>query len=136
MASAQEAMKALNCFVNEDTILVVHAGHVYLPALGVVHLRIVDTRVLTKEAVKSALGVGYPDYDLKITAKEVAKMDLHETGLHENRCEEAAYGVREILLVYYEKLAFDAWCIGKGRTRIKPISMPIRMPMTAPRKRY
>ncbi|KGO77387.1 Exonuclease, RNase T/DNA polymerase III [Penicillium italicum] len=101
--SNHDARRALQMFLDRDTVLIGHALHHDLRTLGLVHGRIVDTSVVTAEAVFSnfsAKTVLPRVWGLKALAWELIGIEI-QTGDEGHNSLEDALATREVLI----------WCL-------------------------
>ncbi|KAJ5510264.1 Exonuclease RNase T/DNA polymerase III [Penicillium expansum] len=101
--SNADARRALRMFLDHDTVLIGHALHHDLRTLGLIHGRIVDTSVVTAEAVFSNFSARtlLPRvWGLKALANELIGIDI-QTGDEGHNSLEDALATREVLI----------WCL-------------------------
>lgn len=92
------ARKELFKYMDSTTILVGHAVHHDLAALGILHNRTVDSALLAKEAVGNSVK---RDWGLKVLCKELLKIDVQNHGKSGHDSVEDAFAAREVVL----------WCL-------------------------
>lgn len=102
-ASWREARNTLWEFMDDSTILVGHSLNFDLEVLGMCHARIVDTAVLTAEAVFSSRIATKPFprmWSLKSLANELLRLDIQDNDRGHSALEDA-YAARDMAI----------WCI-------------------------
>ncbi|KAL4767669.1 hypothetical protein BDW60DRAFT_199478 [Aspergillus nidulans var. acristatus] len=88
-------------FVDKQTILIGHSLHYDLAVLGMVHQRIVDSAILTRDAVAGAKEDCARFWALKKLARTFFGLEI-QTGKDGHDCLEDTFAAREVVL----------WCLG------------------------
>ncbi|KAL4986440.1 ribonuclease H-like domain-containing protein [Aspergillus falconensis] len=87
-------------FVNEQTILIGHSLHHDLAVLGMVHARVVDSAILTRDAVAGGREDCARFWALKTLARTLLGLEI-QTGKNGHDCLEDTLAARELVL----------WCL-------------------------
>ncbi|KAL4813095.1 ribonuclease H-like domain-containing protein [Aspergillus spinulosporus] len=95
------ARNLLWMFIDKQTILIGHSLHNDLAVLGMVHQRIVDSAILTRDAVDGAKKDCARSWALKKLARAFFGLDI-QTGKNGHDCLEDTFAAREVVL----------WCLG------------------------
>ncbi|KAL4755172.1 hypothetical protein BDW72DRAFT_55355 [Aspergillus terricola var. indicus] len=95
------ARELLWMFVDKQTILIGHSLHNDLAVLGMVHQRVVDSAILTRDAVARAKEDCARFWALKTLARTFFGMEI-QTGKAGHDCLEDTFAAREVVL----------WCLG------------------------
>ncbi|KAL3494358.1 ribonuclease H-like domain-containing protein [Aspergillus germanicus] len=97
VSEVRGAQKALFNLMDNETILVGHALQNDLKALGIVHERVVDTQILTKELVGGIAGV-FPNrtWGLKGLARDILGREIQLGKGHD--CVEDTLATRDLVL--------------------------------------
>ncbi|KAL4763191.1 putative RNA exonuclease [Aspergillus foveolatus] len=97
----EAARDLLWMFVDKQTILIGHSLHNGLAVLGMVHQRIVDSAILTRDAVAGAKEDCTRFWGLRRLAKTFIGLEI-QTGKDGHDCLEDTFAAREVVL----------WCLG------------------------
>jgi hypothetical protein len=90
----QAARKLLWQHIDEDTILIGHSLHHDLKALGMIHARVIDSAIVTKEAVEENYNRSWA---LKTLCQQFLGREI-QAGAAGHDCLEDTFAAREILL--------------------------------------
>jgi hypothetical protein len=118
--------------VDMDTILVGHALHNDLDALRIIHPRVVDSSILTSNAV----GLKSRTWGLKSLCAELLGIDIQSHGKRGHDCVEDTLAAREVVLWCGQKLRELAhWgMIAKEREELKTLGNGIKKNLEANEK--
>ncbi|KAL2798611.1 ribonuclease H-like domain-containing protein [Aspergillus keveii] len=104
----EAAREAFFNFVDQNTILVTHAGDNDLKALGLVHNRIINTQILTKKKVSEIYGRNVNPYSLKQITYELIGRWIQGFDGHE--CLEDTLATRDTCLrILKRPQDLEAW---------------------------
>ncbi|KAL2798609.1 ribonuclease H-like domain-containing protein [Aspergillus keveii] len=113
VSEVRGAQKALFNLIDSETILVGHALQNDLKALGIVHGRVVNTQILTKELVGEIAGI-FPNrtWGLKGLAREILGRDIQMGKGHD--CAEDTLATRDLVLACVRDKGVKEWAQGEA----------------------